>query len=193
MRVINYFILLMGLVLFQSCEKELPPTELMQFVNSEEHGLLRKKVVSPVSMEVLYKPIDYIIAQEFRRKPLNEAAYEQRKKALEGAQYFNLKLTIDNFAQRQHTDKQFLYYLSYQMKNDIRLIEGQDTLAPILYHFERSYDIAAHRTFVLAFEASEKETVQDKTFILDSEPLNTGPMKISFLASDLTNTPTIKF
>lgn len=187
--------LLMGLLisfLLISCEQGLAPNELRQFVNEEQNGLIQKKTIPPLAMEVLYKPIDYVVAQENKRSKLTKKVYEDRVEELAGAQYYNLKLTIPNFKERQATDPQFLYYLSYQMKEDIQLIEGRDTLRPILYHFERSFDVAPYRTFVLAFEEQDKELVSDKIFLLDSEKLGTGRMKVRFSLNDLKNIPTIK-
>ena len=89
-------------------------------------------------------------------------------------------------------EQERLYYLSFQMKENIRLLQGQDTLAPVLYHFERSFDLSPHRTFVLAFEAPKSEPSKDRTFILDSPILGTGPLKLKITAKDLTNIPDLK-
>ena len=89
-------------------------------------------------------------------------------------------------------EQQRLYYLSFQMKENIRLIQGQDTLAPVLYHFERSFDLSPHRTFVMAFEEPLSKSPEDRTFILDSPVLGTGPLKLKITAKDLDNIPDIK-
>lgn len=189
------------LLLLQSCSApELVPSDYVAWVNDEANGLLKKKTINPLEVELLYKPVPYIIANEKRSNEIAKADYDSRAKELEGMQYFTLKLGIvgeqqdvtnygvEDAAQQQER----LNYLSFAMQKDIKLIEGGDTLACQLYHFERSYDIASYRTFVLAFEQKEENKAQDKTLVLDLPYFKTGPIKLNYKTSELEAIPTIK-
>lgn len=193
--------LLLLVLLWSSCGKpSLQPSDYVGWVNDAQNGLVKTKTIHPLEVEVLYKPIPYIIANELRSNAIDKAVYERREEELKGLQYYTLKLGIvggalditnyevgDNAQQQER-----LHYLSFAMQKDIKLVEGGDTLACKLYHFERSYDVVAHRTFVLAFEAKEANKKKDKTLILELPYFKTGPIKLNYKTSDLEAIPTIK-
>lgn len=196
--------LLLGLLLFwglYSCGKStLVASDYVSWVNDPTNGLLKHKMITPLEVELLYKPIPYIIANEQRTNEINKEAYEARFKKLEGLQYYTLKLSIvgqeqdvTNFQVMDQTQQQDrLAYLSFAMQEDIKLVEGNDTLPCVLYHFERSYDVTAFRTFVLAFEQRATHKEEDKTLVLDLAYFKTGPIKINYNRSDLSQIPNLK-
>lgn len=188
------------LLLFNSCKKEMQASDFVRYVNNPENGLHKIKQVDDLIVDLQYKPLEYIVSHEFRTNNIEAQAFRQRAEKLQGLQYYNLKLSIDEKGLNPTTyniqnDLELqnrLYYLSFGMKQDIRLIQGRDTLSPVLYHFERSYNLSKHRTFVLAFDEKDMEHELDKTFVLDSPDFGTGPVKIKIQKDDLQNTPSLK-
>ncbi len=189
------------LITIVGCKQSAIPSDYVRYVRNPDNGLLRSKQVGPVHIDLQYKPIPYLIANELRRNDISKEEFLPRQKELTGSQYYNLQLSVTdqpqaniiNYRLRDETEIQKrLYYLSFGMQNDIRLIDGTDTLKPMLYHFERSYDLAPHRTFVLAFEQRPDNRYKDKTLILDSPVLATGPLKLKIKADALQNLPDLK-
>lgn len=197
-----HFILLalFGCLLLGSCGKaQLAPADYVAWVNDASNGLYKEKQVQPLTVSAVYKPIPYVIANEKRSNQIDPTEYQQRKEELAGMQYVTLKLgiigeqkDITNYEVQTDADLQErLSYLSFAMQKDIQLIDGQDTLACALYHFERSYDLTPQRTFVLGFE--KKSTLAtDKTLVLNLPYFNTGPIKLAFKANDLQAIPELK-
>ena len=197
-------ILLIGVLMFcWSCQQSVDPIDLVHYVKATKNGLAKAKEIGDIRVNLLYKPLDFVIANEFRSNQIKQDDYDSRKEELKGLQYYNLQVSVPNHPKLNITNyrvanaeeqQQRLYYLSFYMKNDIRLIQGQDTLAPVLYHFERSYDMAGHRTFVLAFieNQSEDKTPIDRTLVIDSPIMGTGPIKLKIKEEDLKNIPTLK-
>ncbi len=202
MKAYKVFICLGLVVLFlQGCQSDVKPVDLVKFVRSADNGLHKQKSIGPLLLDVQYRPVDYVIANEFRKNNIDPDAYQNRKKELDGLQYYNLKIgftgntqmDITKYGIQNDTEQQErLYYLSFHMKHDIRMIQGQDTLAPVLYHFERSFDLSNHRTFVVAFEEPDQEHSNDKTLLLDTPILATGPLKIKFKKDHIKNIPNLK-
>ena len=187
--------------LFTSCDLDVKPSELVQYVRNVDHGLLQSETSGQIKAEIQYKPIPFLIANEFRRNQITEEEYEKRFRELKGSQYYNLKIELPglqgqnlvNYNVRNEEELQRrLYYLSFGIQNDIRLVEGSDTLQPMICHFERSYDLAPHRTFVLAFEQKEETALHDKTLILDSSLLSKEPIRLKVSREALQNIPNIK-
>lgn len=201
MQVIKYLLYGILLLSLSSCGNEnLIPSDYVTWVNNEENGLLKKKTVQPLEIEAVYKPLPYIIANEKRTNEIPQIEYDKRAKELEGMHYFTVKLSIiggkldiTNFEVETDAQQQErLAYLSFAMQDDIKLVEGTDTLPCALYHFERSYDLAPYRTFVLGFEQKEENKTKDKTLVLDLAYFRTGPIKLNFASSDLARIPNLK-
>jgi hypothetical protein len=197
-KCILYSFILLNLL---SCGNEnLIPSDYVTWVNNSENGLLKKKTIPPLTVEALYKPLAYIIANEQRSNDISKEIYQARIEELGTLQYYTLKLGIidekldvtnyevTNNAQQQER----LNYLSFSMQNDIKLIEGKDTLPCKVFHFERSYDLSSSRTFVLAFERTKSTNNQSKTLILDLPYFKTGPIKLNYKTSDLEAIPSLK-
>ncbi len=200
MKVYPYWLCLCCCLLMYSCERSLAPAQLVAYIQNPDNGLHKNKKVGQLQVDLQYQPTASVIANELRKNQITQEEYEQRVPDLESLQYFTLKLSVDEPGKNISTfdishpqeEQERLYYLSFLMKHDIRLIEGQDTLAPVLYHFERSYDLADHRTFVMAFENKTPHNIEDKTFVFHSDLLGTGPIKLKFKENDLQNTPQLK-
>ena len=203
MKVLKLLVAIVVLNLFHACTgiNEATPIELVRYVNKVENGLNQKKRIGNVEVAVKHKPLSYVISNDLRRNDITKKEYDAKNSQLSGLQYYNLELDIKdtpgvditnvNVTDREALQER-LYYLSFHMKHDIKLVQGQDTLAPVLYHFERSYDVSNHRTFVLAFEENAMNNAVDKTFVLDSPILGTGPVKLTFKEEDLKSVPQIK-
>ena len=187
--------------LFSCSKSTLQPSDFVQWVKNEENGLFKEKSVQAINVAAQYKPIEYVIANEMRTNDIQKKDFDKRKEELEGLQYFDIQLSINqpnyditnyNVFNEQDKDER-LKYLSFGLQNDIHLVDGHDTLSCLLYHFERSYDVKPHRTFVVAFENKEEtKKQQDKIVVVDSPIFGTGPIKLKFRREDLGQLPSMK-
>lgn len=185
--------------LMMSCSSSLLPSEYVKWVANTENGLVKTKHIDEISAKVIYKPLDYVIANEMRTNDIKNTEYQQRKKELEGMQYYNLVLDITdarNILNYKVNDlggqETRIQYLSFGMQQDIYLEENGKELPCKLFHFERNYNITKERTFLLAFEQDKNTIETDKTLVINSPMLGTGPIKIKFLAKDIARLPTMK-
>lgn len=187
--------------LFSCSKSTLQPSDFVQWVKNEENGLFKEKDVQVVKVAAQYKPVEYVISNEMRTNDIEKKDFDKRKKELEGLQYFDIQLSINqpnydvtnyNVFNEQDKEKR-LKYLSFGLQNDIHLVDGRDTLPCLLYHFERSYDVKPHRTFVVAFENKDNSSKnQDKTIVVDTPIFGIGPIKLKFRKEDLAQIPSIK-
>lgn len=193
----NKYWLLFWLIGLFACQSDIAPGELKTYIVNPENGLIKKKNIGKVAIAVQYQPIDFLLAKEFNGNHFSKEEYKKRQKELDGAQYYHLKIgiqeqgknIINHNLQDANQLQERLYYLSYKMDDDIQLIDGRDTLRPMLFHFERSYDLAPYNSFVLAFDQRQQQKNTDKTFILDIPFLGTGPIKLLFSGNSINNLP----
>jgi hypothetical protein len=88
---------------------------------------------------------------------------------------------------------QRILYCSFQMQNDLKLLDGRDTLNCELFHFERVYNLAPYATFSLGFPLGKMECngkqINDKTLIYDDKMFGVGRINLTIKGKDIENIP----
>ncbi len=182
----NPFVIFILIFLLGGCQSNATKEELISYVSNPINGLKRMNDVSDLRFELQYKPLSLIHTKEMID---NDA---------ERVQYYDLRIStktegsdVTNFRDNSHEGVQsMLQYLSFGLKNDIKLVQGNDTLNTMLYHFERSYDMVPYRTFVLAFEDNGNN--EDRKLIIDSPVLGADLVKIGIRGADISRIPELK-
>ena len=80
-------------------------------------------------------------------------------------------------------------YLSFEQERRIYLFSETDTLQPLLYHFERSFDLSPDVLCSLAFDHLPKG---DFALLIDDANLGLGPVYFSFHSTDFQAIPALK-
>ena len=179
--------------LLSSCSSSLlSPEEYLLWAKDEQHGLRKSKTIGSYTLEVQYKPLNYILAEELQSGQLKKADTDKRKKELEGMEYFDLKIfdcekksSVNNLLA---PDQQGMYYFNFQFQDDISLEEGGRVQPCALYHFERAYQLKNRKSFILAFPQSGLPAT-DKCLIIDSRELGIGKVKLLIDSQTLQETP----
>lgn len=186
-------------VLTVACSKdEMKPSDLIHWVEDSENGLVQRQEFENYFFEAKYKPVDYVVSMEGRTDNLTEDEYLNLKSELEGLQYVDL--TIGPLKSQgnalsggiENEDEYFErldYFVTYA-NQDIFLVQGQDTLLPKLYHFERTYGLAPKNTLLLGFDTGKEDT--DRNIIIDDQILGVGRVKFLFENEHIKSTPTLK-
>ena len=200
-KIILLATILSVVLFFENCKKdELSPVEYAAWVENESNGLKVKKNISDYEFTLLYKPLDYVVVREMKSEELKKKLLDERKKELEGMQYYTLKIksNTSNDLMKTGISSEDEYYqrLEYFMspaQDDISLIDGRDTLPCLLYHFERNYGLAPFNNIVLGFAKTEdKKEQKDKTLIYDDQVLGTGKIQITIKGNDIEQLPLLK-
>lgn len=167
------------------------PEKLVAYVSSSENGYYKEKEIDEIKFSALLKPIDFIKA--------NEKIKSSPSKITDGddLQYFDLRITVKDFGMEflkynlsDVSDyPQRVDYCSFEMQNDIYLIDGNDTLPCVYYHFERAYNVVPFGHFILAFKPTDKNVVRAKTLVYYDRLFNKGLIKMTFLPQDLIKIP----
>lgn len=199
-----YYYLLLCFITLLGCTSEqiLYPVDYVKWVKATDNGLKKIKEMSHYAFEVQYKPLDFIVAQEEKTNDLAEDILVKRKEELgEDYYYYNLRIkslegNLSPIGAGVGTNQQYnqrLSYFTFDMQEDLYLLEGQDTLPCTMYQFVRNYDVAPFVEFALGFKKKKKGPIQeDLTFVLEDRILGIGSTRIIFEEQVLNNTPKIK-
>lgn len=186
-------------VLFYSCSQDsLSPSEFMRWVEDPNNGLNKSKTIGAFELQIQYKPLEYIAVQEGRSELISESEVQTRIDELEGLDYYTLRIgslegteMIQSGAVSEQEYQSRSFYFDALAFQDMKLVAGGDTLACVLYHFERNYGLAPYNNMVLAFEKPMHRD-SDRQFIFEDQVLGLGPVKFTIAYQDISSVPPLK-
>ncbi|MBK7149049.1 MAG: hypothetical protein IPH78_09565 [Bacteroidetes bacterium] len=191
MRVVS--IIFIVTVILSGCKKaELTPEQYKQWLAKEE--ALNKTVnMGDYRYTVRLLPNDwvaYTLCQNCNADKLTAKLNE-----VGDLRYF--AVTIDNIAGSDNLLKknigkeseyfERLYYVSYMMKEDLELISNGKHHKPVLYSYERVYDLSSRVSFMTAFASDSVE--EDFTLKISPKFFSRDPVTFRFKQKALHNLP----
>lgn len=196
------FLAIITVLLTVACKKKqfLDVQGYISWVENPENNLFVEKKIGDFEFKVLYKPLDYIVSQEFKRNNFSKDSINKRKQELKDYQYYTLRIRSfkDNefFRTGILTENEYYNRLEYfisEAQKDIKIIEGNDTIPCAMYHFERNYGISPYSSIVLSFEEKDSLNRNDKVFFYDDQVLGVGKIVIKLKSSDISDLPHLNY
>lgn len=175
----------------------LDPAEYIKWVENEKNGLNITKQAGDYKFSMQYKPLEYIVLKENTNQKTDKTSIEKRKSEINGMQYFNLRISMlsgEEVIKAGITDKDSLktrkQYFEYGMQNNIKLIDGADTLPCLMYHFEMNYGLVNFNNINLAFNnAANANDINDKTILFEVAEIGIERIEIVIKKSSIYNLP----
>lgn len=189
---------------------ELAPKEYIRWIEDKEHGIQVKKTIGDYTFATVYKPYEYLIAREIKKDSISAGILDEKINSINDLQYFSFRISAEN----QNTellkvglssqDEYYarIEYCSFKMQQDIKLVDNNDTLNCVLFHFERVYNIAPYATFVLGFPLTEKEKKDiqqgkkivhpDKTLSYEDKIFGIGKVNLTIKGENINRIPKLK-
>ena len=182
----------------RSYSGSLVPLDFVSWVKDGHHGLNKEKTIGDIRFAAQYKPLEYVICMEERTEQVEDSLVKRKVAELKDMQYIDFKIALTNSegellkynlsSLSQYEER--VNYFSYKMQNDIKLVEGKDTLDCALFHFERAYDVAPYSVFVLGFPLG-KGNAETKTLVYHDNMFKKGIIKLEFEKGDLNTIPNL--
>lgn len=186
------------LIILLSCSSNLGKKEYYEWISKPSNGLVKEFENNFFKLSVQYKPVEYMVATENKREKLTNEQFQEAIDLKNELQYFNIKIESKTGEEVLKTNIQSEedYYLRTNyflgdFENDLLLIEGKDTLSPVLYHFERTYGALPFNTISIAFK-NISNNKYDKEFLLLDRALGFDLQQFFFLEKDINNIPGLK-
>jgi hypothetical protein len=180
----------------------MPAADFSEWVNEPENGLIATKELDGISYWFMYKPLAYeAMMRATNDSGLVRSEYAANLNTLRNTQYCLLKIksTTGNnelLRFRLSGNEEYyrrLEYCSYNIQQDIKLIDGKDTLPCILHHYERAFGLAPEAVFTLVFEA--KDTLykgRQKTLFFEDNLFGNGTINLNVSEESMNNIPDLK-
>ncbi len=193
---IKYALIAIVLLVHSCQDKTLTPQAYINGVKDPHNGMRVLVVSGGVNLELQYKPPAYIAIMEQTQKDFSAERHYELIQQLGNLRYFDLKITPgehlitpDNTGNGLNHD---LDYLIGGLQNDLYLITGNDTISCGMYHYEASAGIGGFYTFLLAFDAEEKEIKGGMTLVYEDKYFGCGEVNFYFSEYDLSRLQTFK-
>jgi hypothetical protein len=170
-------------------------------MQNPKNGFCKIKEMEDLTFICQYKSYDYIVCLENKGNTVSVSAKKERLEELKGANYFEftIKLINNNGELLKHNLSSAsdygkrVQYLAFDMQQDIQIRYGDEALQPcVLFHFERTYDIAPYAKFILGFKNPEKNKIQDIVVEYNDRVFNKGLIKFTFSKDDFNKIPKIQ-
>ncbi|GAA4843309.1 hypothetical protein [Algivirga pacifica] len=123
-----------------------------------------------LEVQALYRPPIYLALEEVDFQVSDKELLMRRTEELKNTVAFTMEVSsldqsdwVVKGATSQTEKEQRLYYLSYQLINDIHLLVNGKVYPCDFLHFERTYNLKkGSRKFILVFEIDSELKVEDK-------------------------------
>lgn len=173
--------------------------EYVAWIKNTENGLNKVKTVGDYQVKAQYLPPQFMALLESER-PIQKANWQSAVEAKSEAINFQLALsTIDRKksvlrhnleSAAEYQDR--VYYFSFEIEEQIRLISGNDTLAPKLCHFVRSFDLSPELRCLMTFDRPS-DAKAPMTLVWKDDLLGMGPLRFPFDPQTIENTPELTY
>lgn len=181
-------------------------SEYIEWIIDENNGLNVEKRINEFIFKSQFKPDEFeaLLHLNSDNQTTNSALFEKVEE-IKDAQYFTLSIACPeangDILKFKVSDVNEYYarveYYSFNVQNDITLIDGKDTLQCALCHFERTYSSAPVIKLILAFPESkqprEKESCHKKTLYFDDRVFSCGKVNIEITEEAVCSIPILKF
>lgn len=187
-------------LVFSNCSpSSLDAISYIHWVENEENELQVSKEIDGFSFTLQYKPAPYIVLMENNGIFPGTTEYQQRLSELGDMQYYTLRIRSDKdhdlLKAGTRSENEYysrLEYFTSVMQDDLQLIDGDDTMACVLYHYERNYNLSPQTSFVLGFSNnSERDPDDERILILNDQALGIGTIKLSISEDNIQNIPAL--
>lgn len=192
-----FLLLIAGL--FTTCQKNVVSLEnYVEWIKNPANGLNKTKQVNDIKFNLQYKPAEYLVLLENK----GDIDLDQIKKEIsgfEGFHYFTFTIKKDDWNQEllkyniQSQDEYMarVNYFAFEAQKDLMLVEGRDTSACTIFHFERNYGIAPDLRLLLGFKDKSPTVLNDFKLIFYDRVFQAGIIKINIDQNSLQSIPKI--
>ncbi|MBI3518109.1 MAG: hypothetical protein HY062_01960 [Bacteroidetes bacterium] len=180
-------------------EEKVTVQEFVTWCADKNNKLNKSKDIADIRFDLSYRPAPCMAYLELRTETYDFPKFQEACNHYYDMSYFNFRLeVIDGTGEllkyKLQSPAQYeerVKYTSFEMQKDIYLVQGNDTLLPGLFHFERIFEVAPYSTVMLAFDNKKFNKDSEFTIIYNDKLFEKGFVKFNYKNKQLINLPNI--
>jgi hypothetical protein len=173
--------------------------EFVSWCSNEENQLSKTKTISEMMYKVIFLPSESMAYTELKTERHDFETFKQIAESYDGMSYFDFRLELINGngellkynLNSAGEYEQRIKYISFHMEKDLYLVQGNDTIYPGLYHFERAYEVVPFLTVMLAFDNKKFDREKEFTFVYNDKLFEKGLVKFNYRHKQLVDVPQV--
>ena len=198
-------LLILAVITFSSCKKSVTPTGFIQWVDNEENGFTQKQQKNGIEVSIQYRPAAYMALVE-NGVNMTKGQFDETEKKYSTSRYYAMRIKkikgegdiLQSPTEGNPDYYSKLKYFSEDIRYDIYLVKGTDTIPCALNHLERTYKLSPYTNILFAFDTKEgadkkTEASEGVVFVYDDHALGLGKMTFELSTATLKKQPIIKF
>ncbi len=194
----NRLYILLIFIFITSCSyrKVVSAPELKEYILNEEHGLYKKTVKNEVTIEAFYRPAELVWARDLAEIHDPQKRKEQ-KEIYDSLTYFTLHFSrngkeIENAYVSDPTKfKAVVSYLSFDINNDLFLLQQKDTTNALDVVYSRTFGIADGTSVMAIFNKNMSNCDGSLKLCFNDTMFDTGLTEFVFESNDIKKAPTL--
>lgn len=190
--------LVAGSVCLQSCSSSVSEQDLVDYMLDPSNGLLRSVKEGDLTMEVIYKPTDLVVAQMVKGENFNEMQIDSVRKSLQSYDYFLVRLARSGvevsraFSKDPASYSNAIDYLSIEFGNNVKLINAADTV--LVEDFIHTNMLGRTSTDVLVvFKDANLKKHEEFSFLYNDKFFGLGVAEFYFKTNNIKSIPQLDF
>jgi len=181
------------------CSSNKKPKEYVAWVDDVENGLIKTQIKTNSIITCKYTPAEYHVLKQFSPNNIDQDVFQSEYEGISNMYHFILrfkKMDETNFLKNNNvTHDEFQLnslYLSYGIRQDLKLVHGLDTVECVLNHHERTYSNTPYEQILLSFPKTSN-SIEDLTFIFNDRVFGFNRVKFFFSKDVLNDIPVLTF
>jgi hypothetical protein len=173
--------------------------EFMRWCADEDNRLSRSKEISEMRYKLSYLPPEAMAFLELRKEPYDLPKFRKLSDSYSEMTYFTFRIEVldgsgELLKYKLRSPAQYdarVKYMSFDIQNDLYLVQGKDTLIPGLFQFERIFEVAPYANVMFAFDNKRFNRQEEFTIIYNDKLFGNGYVKFNYRDKQLFNLPNI--
>lgn len=199
----KYGLIVMGLIMIISaCKRSLKPSEYYKWNNNENNTVSVWKKEKHYNFNVIFRPKEFMALAQLNGEKLTNRAFKKALSGFECCRHFAIKIyakdTTDVLKYKLRSQEEYferIKYLSSEIGNHLKLVEGNDTLSCTFAHYERTFKMQPHATVMAFFERKNpnKSESTPMKLILSRGGFNPTALIFDFTEKQLKTIPNLNY
>lgn len=179
--------------------QEMTVKEFLIWCADKNNQLNKFKEISGIRYNLSFLSKEAMAFLELRTQTYDFNQFNETCNHYSDMLYFNFKIEAiegngELLKYRLNSPSQYeerVKYMSFDMQQDIYLVQGTDTLSPGLFQFERIFDVAPYATVMFAFDTKKFNKQKEFTIVYNDKLFENSFVKYNYKNKQLINLPSI--
>jgi len=200
MRNIRTYTFFFAIIILASCNKGVPPSEYVKYVENPKNGLKVKEDVNGVGYTLQYEPVAYCVMLEKRSFTIADDEFKTEYDRFKGLEHYTFRIDktemdslVNKLGDTSKYKKGVAEYFDFWIQKDIKMVMGNDTIPCSICQPDANTGMSRYYTFSLGFSNKNyPESETDRHIIFNNKILHTGNITLCVKGKDVKSIPVLK-